>query len=74
MLERTARPLGGCGMASRARSNAVYRALGTPGKLLPGLPERHLAGPLAASVLIDVVIGGATIAVVLLTCCATSWA
>lgn len=65
MLERLARPLAGLLNWLAGFLNAVYRALGRPGKLLQDLLNGSWLGHSLHPVLVDVVIGGAT-AVVLL--------
>ncbi|MEO5986007.1 MAG: Rieske 2Fe-2S domain-containing protein [Candidatus Limnocylindria bacterium] len=65
MLEWVARPLAGLLNWIASFLNAVYRALGAPGKLLQDLLNGSWLGHSLHPVLVDVVIGGAT-AVVLL--------
>jgi nitrite reductase/ring-hydroxylating ferredoxin subunit/uncharacterized membrane protein len=65
MLERWALPLRGLsnGIASLVRG--FYRVLGTPGRLLQDFLNGSWLGHSLHAVLVDVVIGGATVAVVL---------
>lgn len=65
MLERLARPLRGLSNAIASATDAVYRPLGRPGKLLQDLLNGSWLGHSLHAVLVDVVVGGAT-AVVLL--------
>lgn len=65
MLERWARPLAGLwnGIASVVRG--VYRALGTPGRFLQDFMNGSWLGHSLHGVIVDVVVGGATAAVLL---------
>ena len=65
MLERLARPLRGLSNGVASATDAVYRPLGRPGKLLQDLLNGSWLGHSLHAVLVDVVVGGAT-AVVLL--------
>ena len=65
MLERLARPLRGLSNGIASATDAVYRPLGRPGKLLQDLLNGSWLGHSLHAVLVDVVVGGAT-AVVLL--------
>lgn len=65
MIERWARPLAGLWNGIAAVSNAFYRALGGPGKLLQDFLNGSWLGHSLHAVLVDVVIGGATMAVIL---------
>ena len=65
MIERWARPCPACGMASPASSNAVYGALGTPGKYFQDFLNGSWLGHPVHPVVTDVVVGGATVAVIL---------
>jgi len=65
MLERAARPLVGLWNGIAAVSNAFYRALGTPGKLLQDFLNGSWLGHSLHPVLTDVVVGGATMVVFL---------
>ena len=65
MIERWARPLSGLWNGIAGVSNAVYRALGTPGKLFQDFLNGSWLGHPVHAVITDVVVGGATIAVVL---------
>jgi nitrite reductase/ring-hydroxylating ferredoxin subunit/uncharacterized membrane protein len=65
MIERWARPLSGLWNGIAAVSRAFYRALGAPGKLLQDFLNGSWLGHALHPVLTDVVVGGATIAVVL---------
>jgi nitrite reductase/ring-hydroxylating ferredoxin subunit len=66
MLERMANPLAGLSRAIAKATNAVYRALGSPGKLLQDLLNGSWLGHALHPILVDVVIGGSTAAVLLL--------
>ena len=65
MLERLARPLAGFGNGLANVTNAVYRGLGAPGKLLQDFLNGSWLGHSIHAVLVDVVIGGATTALLL---------
>jgi nitrite reductase/ring-hydroxylating ferredoxin subunit/uncharacterized membrane protein len=65
MLERLARPLAGFGNGLASATNAVYRGLGAPGKLLQDFLNGSWLGHSIHAVLVDVVIGAATAAVLL---------
>jgi nitrite reductase/ring-hydroxylating ferredoxin subunit/uncharacterized membrane protein len=65
MLERTARPLAGLWNGIARVTVAFYRALGTPGKLFQDFMNGSWLGHALHPVLVDVVIGGSTMAVIL---------
>jgi nitrite reductase/ring-hydroxylating ferredoxin subunit/uncharacterized membrane protein len=65
VIERWARPLSGLWNGIAAVSNGFYRILGAPGKLLQDFLNGSWLGHAVHPVLTDVVVGGATIAVVL---------
>jgi nitrite reductase/ring-hydroxylating ferredoxin subunit/uncharacterized membrane protein len=65
MLERAARPLAGLWNGIAAVSNAVYRGLGSPGKLLQDFLNGSWLGHSLHPVLTDVVVGGATMVIFL---------
>ena len=65
MLERVARPLVGLWNGIAAVSNAFYRALGSPGKLLQDFLNGSWLGHSLHPVLTDVVVGGASMVVFL---------
>ena len=65
MLERTARPLVGLWNGIAAVSEAVYRGLGSPGKLLQDFLNGSWLGHSLHPVLTDVVVGGATMVIFL---------
>jgi nitrite reductase/ring-hydroxylating ferredoxin subunit/uncharacterized membrane protein len=65
VIERWARPLSGLWNGIAAVSRGFYRMLGGPGKLLQDFLNGSWLGHALHPVLTDVVIGGATIAVVL---------
>ncbi len=65
MLERTARPLRGVGNAIAGAMDAIFRALGGPGRLLQDLLNGSWLGHSLHALLVDVVIGGATVVVLL---------
>jgi len=65
VIERWARPLSGLWNGIANVSNAVYRALGTPGKYLQDFLNGSWLGHPVHAVITDVVVGGATIAIVL---------
>ena len=65
MLERTARPLRGVSDAIASATDGFYRLLGGPGKLLQDFLNGSWLGHSLHAVLVDVVIGGATAALLL---------
>jgi nitrite reductase/ring-hydroxylating ferredoxin subunit/uncharacterized membrane protein len=65
MLERSARPLRGFGNGLANVVRAFYRALGTPGRYLQDFLNGVWLGHTLHAVLVDVVIGAATAAVLL---------
>ena len=65
MLERMGRPLRGVGNAVASATDAVYRALGMPGRLLQDLLNGSWLGHSLHAVLVDVVVGAATAALFL---------
>ena len=65
MLERMARPLRGLSNGIVSATDAVYRLLGSPGKLLQDLLNGAWLGHSLHAVLVDVVIGAATAALLL---------
>jgi len=65
MLERMARPLRGLSNGIASVMNGLYRVLGGPGKLLQDLLNGSLLGHSLHAVLVDVVIGGSTAALLL---------
>jgi nitrite reductase/ring-hydroxylating ferredoxin subunit/uncharacterized membrane protein len=65
MLERVARPLVGLWNGIATVSNAFYKALGSPGKLLQDFLNGSWLGHSLHPVLTDVVVGGATMVVFL---------
>jgi nitrite reductase/ring-hydroxylating ferredoxin subunit/uncharacterized membrane protein len=65
VIERWARPLSGLWNGIAAVSRGFYRALGGPGKLLQDFLNGSWLGHALHPVLTDVVVGGATIAVIL---------
>lgn len=65
MLERAGRPLRGVGNAIAGGTDAVYRALGGPGRLLRDLLNGVWLGHSLHAVLVDVVVGAATAALLL---------
>jgi nitrite reductase/ring-hydroxylating ferredoxin subunit/uncharacterized membrane protein len=65
MLERAARPLAGLWNGIATVSNAFYKALGSPGKLLQDFLNGSWLGHSLHPVLTDVVVGGATMVVFL---------
>ncbi len=65
MLERTSRPLRGLWNGIAGATNAVYGALGSPGKLLQDFLNGAWLGHSLHAVLVDVVVGGATAALLL---------
>lgn len=66
MLERMAQPLAGLSRWIAKLVNATYRPLGSPGKLLQDLLNGSWLGHALHPILVDVVIGGSTAAVLLL--------
>ena len=65
MLERMARPLRGLSNGIASVMDGLYRVLGGPGKLLQDLLNGTWLGHSLHAVLVDVVIGGATAALLL---------
>ncbi|MGH2382359.1 MAG: DUF2231 domain-containing protein, partial [Candidatus Limnocylindria bacterium] len=65
MLERMARPLRGLSNGIVSATDAVYRVLSGPGKLLQDLMNGSWLGHSLHAVLVDVVIGAATAALLL---------
>ncbi len=65
MLERLARPLAGFGNGLATITNALYRGMGAPGKLLQDFLNGAWLGHTVHAVVVDVVIGAATAAVLL---------
>ena len=65
MLERMARPLRGLWNGIASGTNGVYRALGRPGRLLQDFLNGSWLGHSLHAVLVDVVVGGATAALLL---------
>ena len=65
MLERMARPFRGASNGIASAMDAVYRPLGSPGKLLQNFLNGSWLGHSLHAVLVDVVIGGATSALLL---------
>lgn len=65
MLERLARPLRGLSNGIAAVMDGFYRILGGPGKLLQDLLNGSWLGHSLHAVLVDVVVGGATAALLL---------
>ena len=65
MLERMALPLRGLSNAIASFMKAFYRALGGPGRLLEDFLNGTWLGHSLHAVLVDVVIGGATVALFL---------
>lgn len=65
MIERWARPLSGLWNGIAGVMNALYGALGTPGKLLQDFLNGSWLGHPIHAVVTDVVVGGATVAVIL---------
>jgi nitrite reductase/ring-hydroxylating ferredoxin subunit len=66
MLERLARPLSGLSRGIANVVNALYRGLGAPGKLLQDFLNGSWLGHALHPVIVDVVVGGSTAAVLLL--------
>ena len=60
MLERLGRPLRGLSNGIASATDAVYRVLGAPGKLLQDLLNGSWLGHSLHAVLVDVVVGAAT--------------
>jgi nitrite reductase/ring-hydroxylating ferredoxin subunit/uncharacterized membrane protein len=60
MLERLGRPLKGFSDALASGVNAIFRGLGTPGKLLQDFLNGSWLGHSLHPVLVDIVVGGAT--------------
>ncbi len=65
MIERRARPFRGISNAIASATDATYRVLGTPGKLLQDFLNGTWLGHSLHAVLVDVVVGGATAALLL---------
>ena len=65
MLERVSRPLAGLWNGIAAVTDALYRALGSPGKLLQDFLNGSWLGHSLHPVLTDVVVGGATMVIFL---------
>ena len=65
MLERAARPLAGLWNGIASAMDAIYRVLGTPGRYLQDFLNGVWLGHSLHAVLVDVVVGGATAAVLL---------
>lgn len=65
MLERTARPLRGLSNGIAGATRAVFGALGTPGRYLQDLLNGVWLGHSLHAVLVDVVVGAATAALLL---------
>lgn len=65
MLERTARPLRGLANGIAGAADAVYRGLGRPGKWLQDFMNGSWLGHALHAVIVDVVIGAATAALLL---------
>lgn len=65
MLERAARPLRGLANGIAGVTEGFYRALGAPGKLLQDFLNGSWLGHSLHAVLVDVVLGGATAALLL---------
>jgi nitrite reductase/ring-hydroxylating ferredoxin subunit/uncharacterized membrane protein len=65
MIERWARPLSGLWNGTASVMKAFYKALGTPGKLLQDFLNGSWLGHTVHGVLTDVVVGGATAALLL---------
>jgi nitrite reductase/ring-hydroxylating ferredoxin subunit/uncharacterized membrane protein len=65
MIERMARPLRGLSNGIASATDAVYRVLGRPGKLLQDFLNGSWLGHSLHAVLVDVVIGAATAALLL---------
>ena len=65
MLERLAHPLRGLSNGIASATDGVYRALGAPGKLLQDLLNGSWLGHSLHAVLVDVVVGASTAALLL---------
>ena len=65
MLERTARPLAGLWNGIASAMDAIYRGLGGPGRYLQDFLNGVWLGHSLHAVLVDVVVGGATAALLL---------
>jgi nitrite reductase/ring-hydroxylating ferredoxin subunit/uncharacterized membrane protein len=65
MLERTARSFAGVSNAIAGAMDAIYRGLGTPGRYLQDFLNGVWLGHSLHAVLVDVVVGGATAALLL---------
>lgn len=65
MLERTARPLRGIGNAIAGAMDGLFGVLGGPGRFLQDLLNGSWLGHSMHAVLVDVVVGGATVVVLL---------
>lgn len=65
MLERAARPLSGLSKWLASAVDAIYRALGSPGKLLQDFLNGSWLGHTLHAVIVDVVVGAATAALLL---------
>ncbi|MCA1571476.1 MAG: Rieske 2Fe-2S domain-containing protein [Chloroflexi bacterium] len=65
MLERTARPLRGLWNGTASVMDAIFGALGRPGKLLQDVLNGSWLGHSLHAVIVDVVVGGATAALLL---------
>lgn len=65
MLERVARPLRGLGNGTATVMNAIFRVLGFPGRLLQDFLNGSWLGHSLHAVLVDVVVGGATVVLLL---------
>jgi nitrite reductase/ring-hydroxylating ferredoxin subunit/uncharacterized membrane protein len=65
MIERMARPLRGLSNGIASATDAVYRVLGRPGKLLQDFLNGSWLGHSLHAVLVDIVIGAATAALLL---------
>jgi nitrite reductase/ring-hydroxylating ferredoxin subunit/uncharacterized membrane protein len=65
MLERAARPLAGLWNGIASAMDAIYRVLGTPGRYLQDFLNGVWLGHSLHAVLVDVVVGGATAALLL---------
>ena len=65
MLERAARPVRGFANGLASGTDAVYRSLGAPGRLLQDFMNGTWLGHTLHAVLVDVVVGGSTAALLL---------
>lgn len=65
MLERVARPLRGLANGTASVTKAFFRVLGLPGRLLQDFLNGTWLGHSLHAVLVDVVVGGATVVVLL---------